>query len=141
MKNLKKVVSMLITLCLVLCCSVTSLTASAAVKDPDPEVGLMYLYTNTVTTNLSKSGTNSIYYKCSVSGKVSIYVYLQRYNNGTWENVDAANNSASGRSLTVSDTYGSAVKGAKYRTEAHVYVYSGSAYEYIEAFSSTLTFT
>ncbi len=146
MKKTKRLISLLITLCLMLCCSVTSLTASAEmVNNPEAGIDPQYLYTNTASTELAKSGSKSIYYKGSASGnssatKVSIYVYLQRYNNGLWENVDVVNNSVSGKNLTVSDTYSSAAKGGKYRTEAHIYVYSGSKYEYIEVFSGTMIF-
>lgn len=146
MKKTKRLISLLITLCLMLCCSVTSLTASAEmVNNPEAGIDPQYLYTNTVSTSLSKSGSNSIYYYGKATGtssatKISIYVYLQRYENGTWGNIDTVNKSVSGKTLTASDTFSSAAKGGKYRTEAHIYVYSGSKYEYIEVFSGTMIF-
>ena len=72
--------------------------------------------------------------------KISIYLYLQEYKNGNWSNVDVVTKTATPRSAHVSDKFSSAVSGRRYRTEAHVYVYSGSKYEYLEANSATMIY-
>ena len=92
----------------------------------------------------SKSSSN-IVYSCNVVGKstatkISIYLYLQEYKNGNWSNVDVVTKTATTRSAHVSDKFSSAVSGRRYRTEAHVYVYSGSKYEYLEANSATMIY-
>lgn len=130
---------------IIMMCSLSmSVSANSVIDYVEPGIELMYLYTDNVSTSVYRSGSN-IAYKCDAKGKstatkISIYLYLQEYSNGAWSNVDVVTKAVNGRSAYVSDTYSSAVSGRKYRTEAHVYVYSGSKYEYLEVNSGTLIF-
>lgn len=142
---MKKIISFLLVSCIML----TSLCGSAfaeeitAANAVNTEISTMNLYTQKIVTTLTGSGTSSIKYACSVTGKsnatsIKVYLYLQEYKNGSWTSVDSIVKTVSGRYFSVSDTYSSAVKGRSYRTKAYVYVYCGSQFEYLTANSSTL---
>lgn len=127
-----------------ICSFAMSVSANSETKYMESEIALMNLYTDNVLTDAYKNGSG-IFYKCNVNGKstatkISIYLYLQEYSNGVWSNVDVVTKEVNSRNAYVSDTYSSAVSGKKYRTEAHVYVYSGSKYEYLEVNSGTFIF-
>ena len=141
---MKKMISAIMAICIMMCSLSMSVSANSVIDYVEPGIELMYLYTDNVSTSEYRSGSN-IAYKCDAKGKstatkISIYLYLQEYSNGAWSNVDVVTKAVNGRSAYVSDTYSSAVSGRKYRTEAHVYVYSGSKYEYLEVNSGTLIF-
>lgn len=141
---MKKMISVIMAICIMMCSLSMSVSANSATNYMKPEVSIMNLYTDDIETVAYKDGSG-IFYKCNVTGKstatkISIYLYLQEYSNGSWSNVDVVTKGVNGRSAYVSDTYSSAVSGRKYRTEAHVYVYSGSKYEYLEVNSGTLIF-
>ena len=141
---MRKITSIIISACLMFCCFCTNVSATDEDTNTNEDIILMNLYTDTVSTTLSKSSSN-IVYSCNVVGKstatkISIYLYLQEYKNGNWSNVDVVTKTATTRSAHVSDKFSSAVSGRIYRTEAHVYVYSGSKYEYLEANSATMIY-
>lgn len=135
---MKKFVSMLIVLCMTFC--LASATAMAA---DVPGIEPYYLYATDVKPTAKWSGTNSITFSCEVRGKssttqVKIYLYLEEYNNGIWKQVDYVTKTVSAKDAYVSKTYNSASKSKDYRAYASVYVYSGSAYEHIEKYSTTI---
>lgn len=115
---------------------------SFAIDNVDSEIELFYSNASYVSTNISISG-KTITYSCRVQSskctKISIYLYLQEYKNGSWTNIDVVSKTINSSTGNVSDTYSSAVSGHKYRTEAHIYAYVGSNCEYIEDFSSSKT--
>lgn len=139
---MKKIISVLLVFCLSITCLCTNVFADDTTTPVDEEITVMNLYTQNVNTYLSASGS-TITYKCNVTGKttatkISIYLYLQQYVNGSWSNVDSVSKTINGTYGSTSDTFSSTVSGRRYRTEAHVYVYSGSKYEYLESNSTTL---
>jgi hypothetical protein len=126
------------------CCSVVNVYADDTDSYISSDVTVANLYTNGITTNLYKSNSTMKYY-CNVNGKstatkIYIYLYLQEYSNGTWKDISAISKTVSDRTAYVSNTCSSVVSGKKYRTNAHVYVYSGSKYEYLEVNSANLIF-
>ena len=138
---MKKLVSMLIILCMSFC--MASATASAAVPD-DPGISPLYLYASDVVPKVVSTGTTSVKYYCDVTGKsgttqVKIYLYLEEYYNGSWRSVDTVSKTVSSRNGYVEDNYTSAVKGRKYRTYASVFVYKGTSFEHIEKYSTVIT--
>ena len=141
---MRKIISVIVTVCVMMCSFGTDVSAYGISERSGSEISLMNLYTEKITTNLYRSGSD-IVYKCSVTGKstateISIYLYLQEYVNGVWKSIDVVTKDATGRTANVSDRYSSAVSGRRYRTEAHVYVYSGSNCEYLEVNSGTIIF-
>lgn len=141
---MKKMISAIMAICIMMCSFGMIVSANNTTEYVEPDIALMYLYADDISTGAYRSGSN-IAYKCDAKGKstatkISVYLYLQEYSNGVWSNVDVVTKEVNGRSAYVSDTYSSAVSGRKYRTEAHVYVYSGSKYEYLEVNSGTLIF-
>ena len=102
------------------CCFCTNVSATDEDTNINEDIILMNLYTDTVSTTLSKSGSN-IVYSCNVVGKstatkISIYLYLQEYKNGSWSNVDVVTKTATTRSAHVSDKFSSAVSKPYYET-------------------------
>jgi hypothetical protein len=141
---MKKIISIIVSICMLLCCFCISVSADSTDTYVDEQTTLLNLYTNSISTRVNKSGAN-IVYSCDVSGKstatkISIYLYLQEYSNGTWKDVSAVSTTINGRMSDVSNIYSLAVSGKKYRTNAHVYVYSGSKYEYLEVNSKNVVF-
>lgn len=138
---MRKIISLLLTLCLAICIVPTS----AFADDPeDNSVAPYSLYTSSITTKATSAGTNSINYSCQVIGKsgttqVKIYLYLEEYKNGAWTGVDCVTKFVNATSATASDTYTSAVRGRKYRAYASIYAYKGTAYEHIDSYSSIIT--
>ncbi len=136
---MKKFVSMLIVLCMSFCLASATAIAAADV----PGISPYYLYASDVKPTATWTGTNSITFSCEVRGKdsatrVKVYVYLQEKVNGVWKDVDYATKDVNAGSTTASKTYNSASKSKDYRAYASVYVYSGSAYEHIEKYSTTI---
>lgn len=135
---MKKFVSMLIALCMSFC-----LASATAIAADVPGIEPYYLYASDVKPTATWTGTNSIKFACDVKGKssatqVKIYLYLEEYNNGIWKQVDYVTKTVSAKDAYVSKTYNSASKSKDYRAYASVYVYSGSAYEHIEKYSTTI---
>ena len=149
---LKKFISTLVLICVMTCCFSFNVFAETTVDD---EIALMNLYTNKISTNITRSSSKKISYDCSVTGKstatkITVYLYLQENVNGSKVTVDIARISCilcgiirkevNGKYLTATDSYSSAISGHKYRTELQVYTYSGSKSEYLELHSTVLNF-
>lgn len=134
---MKKLVSMLIILCMSFC--MVSATASAAVPD-DPGISPLYLYADDVQPKAYFITANSVKYSCKVEGlsgttQIKIYLYLEEFYNGSWRTVDSVSKTINASSGSVNDTYNSAASNRNYRAYASVYVYKGSLYEHIEEYS------
>lgn len=140
---MKKFISLLISCCLTFCFMATTAFAADESNAVKPDITLAYVYADDVKVTAKWTGTNSITYTCEVKGlstatQIKIYLYLEEYNNGIWKQVDYVTKTVSGKSTTASKTYNSASKSKDYRAHASVYVYSGSAYEHIEKYSTTI---
>ena len=110
----------------------------------NPEIGINNLYTVNVSTGLGKAGSG-INYNCDVFGKpnatrIQVFLYLQRFVNGAWTDVDMVSKSVTGQTLFVYDIYPSPVNGGLYRTEAHVITYSGVHSEDLYVHSATIIY-
>lgn len=119
---LKKFISTLVLICVMTCCFSFNVFAETTVDD---EIALMNLYTNKISTNITRSSSKKISYDCSVTGKstatkITVYLYLQENVNGSWRNVHVLRKEVNGKYLTATDSYSSAISGHKYRTELQV---------------------
>lgn len=99
-------------------------------------------YTSSVNVAMTINSNGYTTANCSVSGyqnlttKVITYVYLQKYVNGSWINVDNFSNVSYGTDADVFDSFGVyAVWGHDYRTYNSIYVYAGDSYEHIGLYS------
>lgn len=142
---MKKLISVLISVCILAGCFGITACADETNVYTANSVGAKNLYTMSVSTSLSKTNSKISYY-CMVATKsnateVNIYLYLQEYRDGKWVDVSAVSKTASTRTVYATNTYDKHVKGRKYRTDAHVYVYSGNKCEYIHSNSSVVTNT
>ena len=63
---LKKFISTLVLICVMTCCFSFNVFAETTVDD---EIALMNLYTNKISTNITRSSSKKISYDCSVTGK------------------------------------------------------------------------
>ncbi len=75
---LKKFISTLVLICVMTCCFSFNVFAETTVDD---EIALMNLYTNKISTNITRSSSKKISYDCSVTGKstatkITVYLYL-----------------------------------------------------------------
>lgn len=99
-------------------------------------------FTNFVSTGMGITGSGDVIVNCNVDGysdittKIVIYSYVQRHVSNGWVNV-------AGTSDTFYDWYGileetlpnAADWGYDYRVYSSIYVYSGTQYEHINAYS------
>ena len=109
--------------------------------DGEPKT-VRWSFTDFVTTGMDISPSGTIIVDCSVEGysdvttKIVIYSYVQRHVSNGWVNID-------GVSDTYFDWYGileetlstKADWGYDYRVYSSIYVYSGTQYEHINAYS------
>lgn len=102
---------------------------------------LRWAYTTTTSQGMSiKNGTATM--TADVGGikgtttQIVIYMYLQQQD-GTWKNIFTSRDSYNDYSAAVEHTYSSCATGYSYQTRFVYYVYSGSSYETITAYSST----
>ena len=129
-----------ITMMVSLLLTLAIMPAQAAVV-PEPDVELMALYYRNAgaTLSISSSGnatcTGKIEGIAGTTTSCSISLYLQRYENGDWEDVAMWTDSANVVSLTLTRPLG-VDSGYKYRTKAVCYAYSGSQMEYTTRYSS-----
>ncbi|MBR1989084.1 MAG: hypothetical protein IJ987_01325 [Firmicutes bacterium] len=114
--------------------------AQAAVI-PGEEIAPMAMYHHEANATLTISSSGMAEAKGQITGwigtttKCSITLYLQRYENGDWEDVAMWTDTANGSSLTLTRTLG-VDSGYKYRAKAICYAYSGSQMEYVTRYSS-----
>ena len=147
----KKLLTLAMAICLMLSCTV----AVNAQSYVEPKTGMVNLvenviapywsytnYTNTLLS-ISTSGTATavgiITGYQGITTSVSICLYLQQYKNGSWTTINSWYNSYSTYRGTLQGT-ASVLKGYQYRVQTSYYAYSGSSYENIVSYSSTVTY-
>lgn len=102
-------------------------------------------YTSTTTQAISiKNGTATI--TASVDGyqniatKVVMYMYLQQSKNGGWTNLTSYTHTFNTYHGEAEHYYSTCPKGYTYRLRCSYYVYSGSQYEHIIAYSNNYSY-
>ena len=122
---------------------ITAVPAYAAL--PEDEIGLMAEYHSAASATLSISSSGVATAKGSIVGilgtttKTTVHLYLQRYEDGEWVDVDDWILSQNTVSSTLTETK-SVDKGYKYRAKASCYAYSGSDYERVIRYSSEIMY-
>lgn len=99
-------------------------------------------YTAGVSTALTIESSGYATATTSITGyqgtttKVIVYSYLQKYNGSEWVNVDYFTKTATGWVHDFEDPFSVyAVWGHDYRVYNSIYVYAGSSYEHIKAYT------
>ena len=134
---------------LITVCMMAVLLVAAAVPAyaalPEDEIGLMAEYHSAASATLSISSSGVATAKGSIVGilgtttKTTVHLYLQRYEDGEWVDVDDWILSQNTVSSTLTETK-SVDKGYKYRAKASCYAYSGSDYERVIRYSSEIMY-
>lgn len=137
-RNKKVIIAVLCILMLGIC---TVVSTAAEKKPPD---GTNATNHSSASATLSISGG-----KAECSGKIrgiigkttktSIHLYLQKYTDGTWKNVDDWTSSGDTVNRTLTKTK-SVSKGYKYRTKAVCRAYIGSKSEKVTKYSSAVSY-
>ncbi|WP_405321256.1 hypothetical protein [Frisingicoccus sp.] len=109
---------------------------------PGTEKMERWSYTSSVSAALTISSSG---YATSTSGvtgyqdlttRIITYSYLQKYNGSEWVNVTYFSNTTNGWYQYLEQGFGTyAVWGHDYRVYNSIYVYAGSSYEHIKAYS------
>lgn len=130
-------------------CMMTVLLVASAVPAyaalPEDEIGLMAEYHSSADASLSISSSGVATAKGFIIGilgtttKTTVHLYLQRYEDGEWVDVDDWTLSQNTVSTTLTETK-SVDKGYKYRAKASCYAYSGSDYERVIKYSSEISY-
>lgn len=109
---------------------------------PGHEKTERWSYTNSVNAALTISTSGYATATTGVTGyqgmttKIIIYSYLQKYDGGSWVNVSSFSNTANDWVLDIEQGFGAyAVWGHDYRVYNSIYVYAGSSYEHVNAYS------
>ncbi len=124
---------------------VMAITPVSAAVDPGESAGLMAEYYFSASAGLTISSSGMAEAKGKLTGltgvttKTTVHLYLQRYKDGKWENVDdwLSTGETVNRSLTKSKQV---IKGYKYRAKASCYAYSGTKYEHVTKYSSAVNY-
>lgn len=90
----------------------------------------------TIDTNGYSTSTCAVTGYQSLTTKIIIYTYLQKYQNGSWVSVDSGSSTFYNWYAAMEcpfSTYAS--WGHDYRTYNSIYVYAGNSYEHINAYS------
>ena len=102
-------------------------------------------YTNYTTQAISiKNGTATV--TASVTGyqnvatKVVMYMYLQQSKNGGWTNLTSYTHTFNKSYGAAEHYYSTCPRGYTYRLRCSYYLYSGSQYEHIIAYSSNYSY-
>lgn len=103
-----------------------------------------YEYTSSAIADLSISGGSAEVYGSlmgysGITDKVSMYLYLQRYENGTWITVASFYESFSYHRGLIEETV-NVDKGYLYRVKGSYYAYNGSDSENIIRYSATVEY-
>ena len=120
--------------------TVAVMPAQAAVV-PGEQIMPMAMYYRDARATLSISSVGIASAEGKITGiagtttSCSISLYLQRYENGDWEDVAMWTDSANAVSLTLTKPL-AVDSGYKYRAKAICYAYSGSQMEYVTRYSS-----
>ena len=137
-KRVKKFVTILMVAVLITSMSVMPVQAAVI---PVEEIAPMAMYYKSAgaSLNISTGGTatagGTITGIPGTTTKCSITLYLQRYEDGDWEDVAMWTDSANAVSLTLTKPL-SVDSGYTYRAKAVCYAYSGNQMEYVTRYSS-----
>ncbi|MBR3705553.1 MAG: hypothetical protein IKM19_01165 [Firmicutes bacterium] len=118
--------------------------AQAAVI-PGEVVAPMAMYHQEAKASLSISSAGIAEAEGRITGlagtttKCSISLYLQRYEDGDWEDIAMWTDSANAVSLTLTRPLG-VDSGYKYRARAICYAYSGNKMEYVTKYSMEISY-
>ncbi len=123
--------------------STMAISVSAATNEGG-NAEIMSTYYRSANAFLNISGgeataKGNIYGYAGVTTKTTVHLYLQRYKDGKWENVDdwLSTGETVNRSLTKSKQV---TKGYKYRAKASCYAYSGTKYEHVTKYSTAVSY-
>ncbi len=109
----------------------------------DEEIELQYVYTNYVTSMLSISSKNATC-KSNVNGipgavtKITVTQELQKKSGSTWTSIYGRGKTVFTSNTSYVQTYSSLDSGT-YRVKTIAKVYSGTSYETVTAYSSTVS--
>ena len=122
---------------------VTAVPAYAALSESGIELMAEYHSAASATLSISSSGVatakGSIIGILGTTTKTTVHLYLQRYEDGEWVDVDDWTLSQNTVSTTLAETK-SVDRGYKYRAKASCYAYSGSDYERVIKYSSEISY-
>ena len=139
---MKKLLVIFLAVVTLLSCSANAL-ALGETENINDEIDLCYLYTSSVSSNISissKTATcNSIVTGIiGTTTKIVITQRLQKKNGDSWSNVKSWTKTVNGYTTSFTNKKSSLASGT-YRTRTIAKVYKGSAYETIKVNSSTAT--
>ena len=139
---MKKLLVIFLAVVTLLSCSANAL-ALGEKENINDEIALCYLYTSSVSSNISissKTATcNSIVTGIiGTTTKIVITQRLQKKNGDSWSNVKSWTKTVNGYTTSFTNKKSSLASGT-YRTRTIAKVYKGSAYETIKVNSSTAT--
>lgn len=138
---LKKIARIVIMLCLLL--GMMTIPVSAMVNvGGNIEIMSTYYRSANAFLNISSgeaTAEGNIYGYSGITTKTTVHLYLQRYKDGKWEDVDdwLSTGETVNRSLTKTKQV---TKGYKYRAKASCYAYSGTKYEHVTKYSGTVSY-
>ncbi|MBO4235213.1 MAG: hypothetical protein J5928_02050 [Firmicutes bacterium] len=90
-----------------------------------------------ISSGVANASTRIVNYDNSIVGIVCI-MSLQKFQNGSWVNVESWRKTSSGESIYLSASRG--VSRGKYRVKSRVTVYKGNSVETMEVYSQTVTY-
>ena len=139
---MKKLLVIFLAVVTLLSCSANALALDET-ENINDEIELCYLYTSSVSSNISissKTATcNSIVTGIiGTTTKIVITQRLQKKNGDSWSNVKSWTKTVNGYTTSFTNKKSSLASGT-YRTRTIAKVYKGSAYETIKVNSSTAT--
>ncbi len=139
---MKKLISCLVAL--LMCCSIGSISMSAAVIPDGSIAAPYYLYTNSITTTLSVSSNNEASCRTTISGnsdtatKIVVTQYLEKKNGNSWDEVTKWTDTFNSWWCNCTNSY-TITESGTYRLRSVAKVYSGSKYENVDITSTEKT--
>lgn len=138
---MKKIIVLLICLCMLLACSFTTVFGTAEGADNIFPMAENYI---NASASISRTGSNiratgTINGKIGKTTKTEIHLYLQKYLRGKWLNVSEWSSSSATETSALSKTV-SVKKGYRYRTKAVCSAYAGNNKETVIRYSQTLDY-
>lgn len=144
---MKKKINALFFIVMVALCFTLPVSATTKI-DGDIENSIvtpysLYHRSASATLSISSTGlataTGKIYGIPGTTTNTTVHLYLQKYTDGAWENVDdwISRGETVSRVLTKTKQV---TKGYKYRVKASCYAYKDSAYEHVTKYSSSVTY-
>lgn len=129
-----------------ICLSLILSTSMAfAAQNDDSEIGTCALNYNNASTTISISDSGTATVNGRITGlagrttKMTLTLYLQKYENGSWKNVTSWQKESITNLLTLTKTK-AVTSGYKYRTKASFYAYAGTNSEHFTLHSSQVTY-